>query len=779
MKRIIYGTIIVLALLGFSAFAQIPAVDKVLLSGIVVDESEQPMEFANVILLQLPDSTYYDGTLTNSSGGFRLSSPVAIDNYLLKVSYLGYKEQIIPAMEVLTPTKIQLLPDEQLLDEVLITARASTFSTNKGTIKVNVANTLLSSEHSVTDLIAKLPGMVLARGKLEFFGKGSPTIYLNGKKVRDQMEIAQLDVKNIKSVEIIPNPGAKYDSDTKVVINITTLKRENGFYARLGAGSTFSALTSYNGNITLGYSNDKFSVSAFYSYYDYSNKSFQKQEKTLNRGIKYIHTIDRNSQTSQNIHGYRLSMDYEIFRNHIIGVQLNGDYRDNTFDDEATNDLSIISSISNTAKSSFNTLGNMKDSSHTPQVNVFHNAQWSDKLNSAFNLDYLNYKYDSQQLVQEIAQGSTNQINNHTKSSYNLLSSEFLLTYRPFSMWTFDFGTGVSSIWGSGSTFSDVNPLLHSDYNNKETNVMSYVEGNYSNEAFSVKGGLRMEYSKVSYDNTRTEAQNSSQVNFFPSLTLSYDGDLRHTLSLSSRIKRPSLTLLDGHVYYSNKYLYESGNTNLKPQTTYSLEYMLGWNNLNLSARYTYINNYITRTYHSLPNQEGAILSTFENFPSKQLILLGANYRCKVKNWQPTFSSGVTFPFFHSMYEGKKQSYNTPTWYVYFRNNFELPYKFTGTFDLYYNGGGGVDIFVFKPYYSLSASLERSFFDKKLSIRLSGYDLLQTMNYFETGTINNIHFDQNEYYNSWNFKLSLIYRFSSQKKAYSGKPTTSNQIGRL
>ena len=88
--------------------------------------------------------------------------------------------------------------------------------------------------------------MVLGReGNFEVFGKGTPFIYINGRKVQDLAELSHINSSDIKNVEVITNPGAKYDASVKSVIRIRTkrpqgdgwsgtLRTQNGFQHYFG-----------------------------------------------------------------------------------------------------------------------------------------------------------------------------------------------------------------------------------------------------------------------------------------------------------------------------------------------------------------------------------------------------------------------------------------------------------------------------------------------------------------------------------------------------------------
>ena len=114
-----------------------------------------------------------------------------------------------------------------MLSDVTVTASKPLFKQKNGSMITDVAGSVLSQTHAMSELIAQLPGIVkTANGGFQVFGLGAPVIYVNNRKIQSQAELEQLAPKDIKSVELISNPGAKYDAEGKAVLKIITLNRE-------------------------------------------------------------------------------------------------------------------------------------------------------------------------------------------------------------------------------------------------------------------------------------------------------------------------------------------------------------------------------------------------------------------------------------------------------------------------------------------------------------------------------------------------------------------------
>ena len=103
------------------------------------------------------------------------------------------------------------------IKEITIIAEHPAISSRNGILTTTVANTLLAKEHSVYDVLSKVPGLINNKGTIEVFGSGRPVYYINNRKVKNKDEIGLLNVQNIQKIELITNLGATYDADVNAV----------------------------------------------------------------------------------------------------------------------------------------------------------------------------------------------------------------------------------------------------------------------------------------------------------------------------------------------------------------------------------------------------------------------------------------------------------------------------------------------------------------------------------------------------------------------------------
>lgn len=207
-------------------------------SGKLIDENSQPLPYANVILLSLPDSAFVSGTISGEDGSFTLGT--TSENQIVKISSIGYKTVYKPTV----PADIgivQLVSDAQILGEVVVKANLPVTRIKGDAMVTGVAGTALEKAGTAEQMLDKIPNVTSKDGEINVFGRGTPEIYVNGRKLLDNSELDRLSAENIKSVEVVNNPEARYGAEITSVIRIITKKTE-------GEGFSFDnrAMFQYN-----------------------------------------------------------------------------------------------------------------------------------------------------------------------------------------------------------------------------------------------------------------------------------------------------------------------------------------------------------------------------------------------------------------------------------------------------------------------------------------------------------------------------------------------------
>ena len=203
------------------------------ISGKIVDAKGEPLAFANVVLLNRQDSTFVNGAVSGENGCFSIDSSCSVG--ILKLTSVGYKT-IFKDCKGENVGVIKMEEDSKMLDEVVIKSSLPKTVLKNGGMMTTIVGSVLEKAGTMEHLLDRIPNVSAQNGNIKVFGRGEPIIYINGRQMRDRSELDRLSSDNIKSVEVISNPGARYAASTKAVIRITTKKIQ-------GDGFGFDATT--------------------------------------------------------------------------------------------------------------------------------------------------------------------------------------------------------------------------------------------------------------------------------------------------------------------------------------------------------------------------------------------------------------------------------------------------------------------------------------------------------------------------------------------------------
>ena len=284
------------------------------IAGKVYDEKGVPLP----ILALAADSSFLAGSVTEEDGSFHLP-PVAGEDCLLKATYIGYRPQIIPCRQQNT---IRLQPDTELLKEVVITASRPLIERKDGTLTANIAGTPLSLMGSAKEMISHLPFVTGSDGEFTVLGRGTPEIYINGRKVRDKTELDRLQANEILSAEIITTPGVQYGSSVGAVIRLRTIRKR-------GQGMSGSFYTDYsqgrepigNEGISLNYRTGGLDIFVKGDFAEINNYRTGTSSQDIYASSNWNQsTEDKSKQTYRTFNG-ELGFNYEIDEDQSFGMR--------------------------------------------------------------------------------------------------------------------------------------------------------------------------------------------------------------------------------------------------------------------------------------------------------------------------------------------------------------------------------------------------------------------------------------------------------------------------
>lgn len=746
-------------------------------TGRLLDGMDNPIEYANIVVLSPSDSSFIAGTVSDTDGIFTINAPVKT---VVKFSYIGFEDEYRTITDTLTKQLGDIHLKEQYigLNEVTITAGKPVFKQKNGALVTDVAGSLLSRYHNITDVLSCIPGIVRTiDGTFEVFGLGSPIIYINNRKVQSLDEVKQLDPKNIKSVELITNPGARYDAAGKAVLRISTIKKEEGWAMQLHHESLLGEAYSHNENIRFDIKKGKADFSAYYALMNDKGKALQPAVKELfTKENIYKYVQDQHDKRLERTHTWRANLDYELNKNHIVGFNLDGSITKDEI--ERYSDLDyLVNDKMNNEKNIDNDYDNKTTFTH---VNLFYNANWQKHLSTELNLDYVNNKnnYD-QNTIEDDKKEELITLSNG-KGNFNIWAGQFVMNYNKNKIFNLSAGIDYNYVDGTSSLNSSSDIVSISDFDETEKRIAGFIEWNFAVNDLSANIGIRYEKMKSSYIDRLDKENNIDRTynNLFPSFNINYQkGSWSQSLSFTSRINRPSFSQLSNSTYYMNEFMYQRGNPLLKPAISYVVQWSTGYKFINFNASYTYTKDFITTAFEE--ENTNRIISTFQNYDHIQYLKANLNLQKRFGVWNPSVSFGVTKQFFKLTYRGNIQKYNAPSYSLTINQMFNFPKDYLLSIYYYLSNGGDRGCVSFRTYQMLNLEIQKNFLDNRCSISLNANDIFRTMKFKETKKVGNISFQQTEDYRLWNYSISLVYRFNQIKSKYRGKNTIQSDINRL
>lgn len=536
------------------------------ITGKIVDEQGNAIQFANVAMLQSKDSVFVKGVVSDENGSFILNTPH--QNGIVKVTYIGYRTVFLNVTD--DNLGVIVLKEESMtLGDVIVKSSLPKSKLKNGAVITTVAGSILEKTGNIYNLLDRIPNVTTQNGKINIFGIGEPVIYINGKKVRDNTELDRLNPDEISTVEVKQNPGAQYASNVKAVIRINTKKRTKdgfGFETRtFGKNDENSRIGGYE-QLNINY--QKKGLETFTVLKIKDAESSIKQDLVQNTYVDNVwHQRNDIKGSIRNRQLYcGLGVNYQISNNSFIGASFNFNrmfnkavsniattiYKDYAFTEESASDIAKPGNMS-LASSNVYYMGKIGI------VDINFNTDWLwDKDFSKVNTleRYQEYGGDWQDKA----------VHTKTNTKNELFASKLTLTL-PFWKGQLSFG-GEYSNTNRNSSY-DVQPMgLLDKQDNRIKEGMASVFCDYTRKfgQLRVLAGIRYENTDFNYyeEGKRIPEQSKRYGNLLPSLSLSLPvGKTQMQLSYGATIKRPSYYDMRSGIGYDNRYTYESGTPSL------------------------------------------------------------------------------------------------------------------------------------------------------------------------------------------------------------------------
>lgn len=574
------------------------------ISGKVADkETKQPLEYATVSLISRQTGKTVNGTISDVHGAYAISG-ITPGLYKIEIDFIGYEKITFDSINIsssrptYTSGTVYLASSTHSLQSVIVTADKPVVENKIDKIIYNAANDITSQGGQAIDVLKKVPQVTVdIDGNVELQGNSNIRFLINGKpssvfgnNVSDAL--SSIPASQIKSVEAITNPGAKYDSQgTGGIINI--ILQDNKMQGVNGNLNLSAGTRMENGSANFNYKKNNFGLNAFFSGNAQlkSEMPFNQLRTTTDQASNEQTSLLQTGSSNFVRNGFRsgLGFDWSLSKNDNITGSLGYNQFGNV-SQGPTNQEQVIQDLSNNVLSDIFTLRNSDSHSNVTSVDwsidykkkFSREGQELDILYSASNgRPNSNYLQTQTYLGQAIPYtgtassnpGKDNQTNISIDYSQPVNESITIETGAKTTFQTIHSNTISSLFYPTGDSFiPDPLQTYSLTYNSK-------VYAGYLSTTFQLfnylilKAGARYEYTNVNIDYPGTTIP--SYGTFVPSVVITHNIDKKRSLKLaySKRIERPRYRNLNPFLNLSDPYNISTGNPLLKPEIGNNFEF--------------------------------------------------------------------------------------------------------------------------------------------------------------------------------------------------------------
>lgn len=795
-------------LLGVSNLA---AKDISRISGKITDQNEQAVPYANVALIDLADGHLVDGAVSDENGAFLIESTKTAKVKLV-ISSIGFTQFESEVFE-LSPGLIKdfgsvVIEDEMTgLDEVTVKSSRPEIIIEPDKTTINVEGTVMAEGANALDVIGRSPGIYVDQdGIINLNGRTGATVMINDRLTyMSATDLANflraMPAENIKSIEVINNPSARFDAEGSAgVINIKLKKNTvDGMFGNIQAGTLYNGQWLPNAGVSLNVKKGKWSTNANlnYNYYGNYNDLNIYRNFTLPEGVSNFSQASRITTRNKNLF-FNGAANYEINENQNIALNVQAsDYND-------MNDNSSLTDIIVPDMSEVSYLDSKNDATGTGN-RIFANLHYDAKLDTlgtkiSSDVDFTRMNSDSRSLLtnmqwvgEDISDVMDSRILTLNDMYYNIFTAKVDFVKPVGKGNTIEIG--VKGSWVKSDNNLDLSksqedgPYIPDPSSNRfiynENVLAAYVsyKGKFS-EKLSYQVGLRGEHSDITGNSvTLDQVNNQKYFNLFPSAFLQHklSDNYQIVYNVNRRITRPNYRLLNPFVYYIDPLTTETGNPNLTPQYSNNFEmnhvvkgiyqFTLGYSETEDAFMQVFVQN----------EEERTTTTYTDNFDKTR----NANFRAivpvDIKEWWATSNMvQVNYNQYKSQIGDDYLNNSNTSFMVRSQHNFTLPLGFKAEIMGIYLGPqiwgqGRIEGFGW-----VDAGVTKSIMKDKFTISVNGTDLFRTQVIKADIDFAAIDTSFRQYRSNQGVRVTLKYNFSKGEsfkvKSNSGSSEERNRL---
>ncbi|MBP7346884.1 MAG: TonB-dependent receptor [Sediminibacterium sp.] len=758
MKKIIF--LLLSVIIGLSSYAQLPGSKEIHIT--VKDENNIPVHSARVLLLST-DSLILKTTTTDKSGTV-LFKNLDAEKYNVQITHIGFESFYLPVIEFkneqVVKQDIILKQTVATLKDVVVTAKKQFVQFAPDKTIINVDAGIGNAGATVMDVLERSPGITVGRdGTISMKGKPSVMVLIDGKQTQLggadlQAYLSGMNASQVDVIELIDNPGAKYDAAGNAgIINIKTKKnRQKGFNGSLSVSLGQGIYTKNNNSFSINYRTGKFNL-----YVNYGAR-LGKERMKLYALRKYF---DKNgldsllleqpnvTNTMISSHNIRTGVDFFATEKTTLGIAFTGNLTTRN-----SNSLSTIDWMSPAfvIDSTISTRGTRYSQFKRAGVNFNVNHKINSSTEITTDLDFIKFTIDGNQYfeTQLDAPGSIAQATKgNIPSNLEIFTAKVDYSKR-FSQFVWEAGLKTANTktdnlaqyyYNDGALwYDDLSRSNHFLYDEKIHSAYSSIDADHGK--WHWQAGLRYEltsYKANQLGNTvvKDSSFNKKYGSLFPSAFVSFNADSSNnfTLRFGRRIDRPQFQSLNPFLVTLNKYTFEGGNPFIRPQYTWNVELIHTFKQkLSTGISYSYLKDYFSQIFiidsNSSNVNKNIIIYTRGNVGTFHNLGLTASLQQPITKWWSLTAVAV---FNHKVIEGFiwapfKATVNQLN--ISLNNQFQFKKGWAAEISGYYLSNSQIDLQeTLTPQGEIGFGISKQILKNKGTLRFNMRDIFYTQNY--------------------------------------------------
>lgn len=603
-----------------------------------------------------------------------------------------------------------------LLLLVAVCAANATSLSSRGQV-YHVADTELARLSTLTEVLSHLPGFTVSDEGISLVGHGEAVVYIDRRRVFNPAELSQVDASRVDSIEVLIMPGAVYGSNVEAVLLVSVRDLTAGFHIDEHAHLTTWRALSWANELALDWQREKLTLKGFFAFSDKNtDETFNQFSNTYSPSYQCTsqeRMVSRRTYLTRQATA-RAAMDYRFSDSHALSVRY--EYmcepdklvrNERTVSLYSAPNLDSLASKTNIVQSEIDYLathtGNIAYTGHAGIATLDLNVDTRYSLETSHS--------------QEIDQNGDRYVEQDNER-FSQLNSEirFSAALAAWQGGLLTLGTEAEIVWQRNSLHSGLDSLSMQDGLVSDYTFGLYAMVEHAWGDFSVKGGIRYEYEQLDYHVGDTLASRRPTHSPLPQLTFRYaPGDWLASLNYTSTVFTPNYK-----TFHIRNHDFRAGMDVIIGQSIerrHIASLTLGWQWIRAQMTYTYYHNPAFTARDSKKGFNGPDYSSLGT-----QLTLSPTIAC----WHPVLSAHLYKQWLDmELANGRPEVLRHPLFRLEFNNTFTLPLDFALRADFSYRSMGTEgNVRYYSPYFHLAVALQKDFLDHRLSLTLSGTNLL-------------------------------------------------------